>query len=84
MALHTPSTVKDAAAGAVTFEWLPASTAPVRQRVRVSHELDPSSQKERTICPVYGVFDGDSWDCEAGFVCTDGMFRFDPTHWAAA
>lgn len=64
--------------------WLPIVDAPKDQRIRVAHLLDPSSQKIDTIMPVYGEWDGDSWACNAGFVCVDGMFRFAPTHYRPA
>lgn len=66
----------------ITPDWNDISSAPKDgTRVRVGHRLDPSSMKVNTICPTFGRFVDGEWQCESGFVCTDGMFRFDPTHW---
>ncbi|WP_313443179.1 hypothetical protein [Novosphingobium sp.] len=75
------TTTSDIAAGMKEAGWLPIADAPKDQRIRVAHLLDPSSQKVETIFPVYGEWDGDSWACNAGFVCVDRMLRFDPTHY---
>lgn len=62
--------------------WLPIATAPTDgTRVRVAHELDPSSLRVRTICPTRGFFREGEWVCDAGFICVDDMLRFVPTHW---
>jgi hypothetical protein len=78
------SPTSDIAAGMLEAGWLPIADAPKDQRIRVAHLLDPSSKNIDTIMPVYGEWDGDSWACNAGFVCVDGMFRFAPTHYLPA
>lgn len=63
--------------------WESIATAPRDRRIRVSHELDPSSRKIETIAPTFGEWDesNSEWVCNAGFICNDGMLRFEPTHW---
>lgn len=61
--------------------WLPIGGAPTDQRIRVGHHMDPSSLRIDTIFSTYGKFNGRGWDCNSGFVCIDGMLRWQPTHW---
>lgn len=64
-------------------DWYDIATAPMDgTRVRVAHRLDPSSMKvDAKYFRTTGVWRPGGWSCSAGFVCTDGMFRFEPTHW---
>ncbi len=63
-------------------EWETIDTAPKDgTRVRVGHELDPSSMKGETICPTHGQFENGQWELDSYFVCTDMRLRTQPTHW---
>lgn len=67
------------------MDWQDISTAPKDgTRVRLAHDLDPSSRKIDTICPTFGRWVNDEWQCESGFVCIDGYLRFEPTLWLPA
>ncbi len=64
--------------------WQPIGTAPEDgSRVRVGHNLDPSSMKAESMFKTSGAFNAERgvWECSAGFVCIDGFLRWQPTHW---
>lgn len=64
------------------YGWLPAKDAPKGIRFRVAHVLDPSSFKKDAFCLANGEKDEtDEWCCNVGFICVDGMLRFQPTHY---
>lgn len=50
-------------------------------RIRVGHNLDPSSMVEESIFKTYGVCENGLWSCNAAFICIDNMLRWQPTHW---
>lgn len=63
-------------------EWQPIESAPRDgTRVRLSHALDPNSQKVETFAPTYGVFEDGEWQCNNAFTCIDGYLRWQPTAW---
>lgn len=62
-------------------EWKTIESAPHDTNLRVAHELEPSSFGINNIFKTFGQIRNNKWVCTTGFVCTDGMFRFDPTHW---
>lgn len=82
--LKYPSKREDEAATApdVPEGWEGIGTAPTDgTRIRVGHELDPSSLKPDTVFVTTGVYVADDWQCSAGFTCSDGFLRWKPTHW---
>lgn len=62
-------------------DWNSIESAPANVRVRVAHNLDPSSLKVDSICKTTGILEDDKWVCSAAFVCIDGRLRWNPTHW---
>lgn len=64
------------------MDWKPIDTAPKDgTRVRVGHELDPSSMKEPSYFHTSAIFENGGWHCSAWFTCRDGLLRTEPTHW---
>ncbi len=65
-------------------EWKPIAEAPLDgTRLRLGHELDPSSMKTDAYLPVYGAWDGSSWSLNAFFTIPGGrrgMLTEHPTH----
>lgn len=63
-------------------DWQPIETAPGGVRVRVAHELDPSSMKVDSRFKTTGEREEDGrWACSSAFVCVDNFLRWNPTHW---
>jgi hypothetical protein len=62
-------------------EWQDIASAPEGVVVRVAHTKDPFSQRENRFFDTTGVKQDGKWQCNAGFVCIDGMLRFDPDLW---
>lgn len=68
-------------------EWQEIGSAPKDgTRVRVGHNLSPSSMKDGAIFETTGRFDAitQNWHCSAAFVCIDDRLRWQPTHWLPA
>lgn len=66
------------------MNWKSIATAPIDgSRVRVGHELDPSSMRDSKYFNTTGAFVKGKWQCSSGFTCADKMLRWTPTHWLA-
>lgn len=62
--------------------WQDIATAPRDgTRVRVAHAMDPNSLNTDSHFKTTGIYRDGEWICTAGFVCTDMMLRWEPTHW---
>lgn len=62
-------------------KWQDIASAPEGIEVRVAHTKDPFSQREDRFFDTRGTKLDGTWQCNAGFACIDGMFRFDPDLW---